>query len=42
MSSGKTLLDCTDLFSLIDHKKDDKIIYKYVKDVYGRKSKSRV
>ena len=40
--SGKILLDCTNLFSPNDYKKNDKIIYKYFKDKYGRKSKSRV
>ena len=30
--SGKTLLHYTNLFSPNDYKKNDKIIYKYVKD----------
>ena len=34
MLAGKTLLDHTNLFSLNDHKKNDKIIYKYFKDKY--------
>ena len=42
MLSGEILLDYTNLFSLNDYKKNDKIIYKYFKDKYGRKSKSRV
>ena len=39
MLAGKTLLDCTKLFSANDYKKNDKIIYKYFKDKY---IKSRV
>ena len=42
MLSGEILLDYTNLFSPNDYKKNDKIIYKYFKDKYGRKSKSRV
>ena len=42
MLSGEILLDYTNLFSPNDYKKIDKIIYKYFKDKYGRKSKSRV
>ena len=38
----KILLDYTNLFSLNDFKKDDKIIYKYFKDKYGRRRKSWV
>ena len=38
MLAGKTLLDYTNLFSPNDYKKNDKIIYKYFKDQYGRKS----
>ena len=34
MLAGKPLLDHTNLFSLNDHKKNDKIIYKYFKDKY--------
>ena len=37
---GKALLDYTNLFSQNDYKKNDKIIYKYFKDKYSRKSKS--
>ena len=37
--SGITLLDYTNLFSPNDYKKNDKIIYKYFKDKYGRRSK---
>ena len=36
---GRTLLDCTNLFSPNDYKKYDKVIYKYFKDKYGRKSR---
>ena len=34
--AGKTLLDYTNFFSPNDYKKNDKIIYKYFKDKYGR------
>ena len=34
MYAGKTLLDYTNLFSTNDYKKNDKIIYKYLKDKY--------
>ena len=40
--AGKTLLHYTDFFSPDDYKKNNKIIYKYFKDKYGRRSKSRV
>ena len=40
--SGKTLLDYTNLFSPNDYKKNEKIIYKYFKDKYGRRNKSSV
>ena len=40
MFSRKTLLDYTNLFSPNDYKKNDKIIYKYFKNKYGRRSKS--
>ena len=36
----KTSLDYTNLFSQNDNKKNDKIKYKYLKDKYGRRSKS--
>ena len=42
MLSGENLLDYTNLFSLNDYSKNDKIMYKYFKDEYGRNSKSRV
>ena len=35
-------LDYTNLFSPNDYKKNDKIIFKYFKDKYGTRSKSRV
>ena len=41
MLAGKTLLDYTNLFSLNHYKRNDKVIYKYFKDRYGRRSKSR-
>ena len=40
MLSGKTLLNYTSLFSPNDYKINDKIIYKYFKDKYGRRNKS--
>ena len=40
MLVGKTLLDYTNLFSPNDYKNNDKIIYKYIKHKYGRRSKS--
>ena len=40
--AGKTLLEYTDLFSVSDYKKNYKIIYKYFKDKYDGRSKSRV
>ena len=40
MLSGKSLLDYTNLFSPNDYKKDDKTIYKYLKDKHGKKRKS--
>ena len=42
MLAVKTLLDYTNFFSPNDYKKNGKIIYKYFKDKYDRKSKSRV
>ena len=42
MLAGKTLLYYTDLFSPNDYKRNDKIIYKYFKDKYGRRSKCQV
>ena len=42
MVAEKTLLDYTNLFSPNDYKKNDKVIYKYFKDKYCRRSKSRV
>ena len=40
MFAGKTLLGNANLFSPNDSKKNDKIIYKYFKDKYDRRSKS--
>ena len=40
--AGKTLLDSTNLFSPNDYKKNDKIIYRYFKDKYGRRRESQV
>ena len=42
MLSGKTLLDYTNLLFPNEYKKNDKIIYKYLNDKYGRRSKSGV
>ena len=42
MLAEKTLLDYTNLFPLNDYKKNDKIIYKYFKDKYGKRSKPQV
>ena len=42
MLAAKTLLDYTNLFFPNDYKKNDKMIYKYFKDKYGRRSKSQV
>ena len=42
MLAGKTLSDYTNLLSLNGYKKNNKIIYKYFKDKYIRKSKSGV
>ena len=39
MFAGKTLLDYTNLFSINDCKKNDKLIYKYFKGKYGRRTK---
>ena len=41
MLAGRTLLDYTNLFSII-YKIINKIIYKYFKDKYGRRRKSGV
>ena len=41
MLAGKTLLDYTNLLSRNDYKKNEKIIYKYFKNKYDRRSKSR-
>ena len=40
MLAGKPFSDYTSLFSPNDYKKNDKIIYKYLKDKYGRRSRS--
>ena len=42
MLAGKTLLDYTNLLSPNGYKKNDSIIYKYFKDEYDRRRKSRV
>ena len=36
MVVGKIFLDYTNLFSPNDYKKNDKIIYKYLKDKYAK------
>ena len=40
MLAVKTLSDYTNLFSPNDYKKNEKIIHKYFKDKYGKRSKS--
>ena len=40
MTPGKTLLGYTNLFPRNDYKKNDKIIYKYFKDKYGKKTQA--
>ena len=40
MLAGKTLLGYTNLFSLNDYAKICKMIYKYFKDKYDRRSRS--
>ena len=40
MHAEKTLFDYTSSVCPNDSKKNDKIIYKYFKDQYGRRSKS--
>ena len=42
MLAKKTLLDHTNLFSPNDYKNNNNKIFKYFKDKYGRRSKSRV
>ena len=42
MLTGKHLFDHTNLFSPNDYKKNNKIIYEYFNNKYGRKSKSQV
>ena len=42
MIAGKSLIDYTNLFSQNDYEKNGKIIHKYFKDKYGRRSKSWV
>ena len=37
MIAGKKLLDYTNLFSPNDYKKNDKIMYKYFKNKFGKK-----
>ena len=37
MIIGESLLYYTNLFSSVDYKKNDKIIYKYFKGKYGRR-----
>ena len=39
MIAGKTLLDYTNLFSLNDYKKNDKIIHKYFGDKYDERKR---
>ena len=39
MIVGKNLLDFTSLFSLNDYQKNEKIIYKYIKDKYSKRKR---
>ena len=39
MIEGKTLLDYTSLFSPNDYQKDNKIIYTYFQDKYGKRKR---
>ena len=39
MLAGTALLDYTNLFSPNDYNKNDKIIYRYFKNKYGKKKK---
>ena len=39
MIAGKTLLDYTNLFFPKDYKKNDKIIFKYSRDKYGKRKR---
>ena len=39
MIPGKTLLDYTNLFYVNDYQKNDKIIYKYFKEKYGKRKR---
>ena len=40
MLAGTVLLDYTNLFSPNDYNKNDKIIYRYFKDKYGKKTQT--
>ena len=42
MRSGKTLLDCTNLFSRNYYRRNDKIIYNHFKNKYAQKNASLV
>ena len=42
MLAGKTLLDCTNLFSPNNCKKNEKIIYKYFKGKYDKRNNARL
>ena len=42
MITGKALLDYTKLFSPNDYKKNEKIIYKYFKEKYGKSLEFRL
>ena len=39
MIAVKTLLDYTNLFCPNDHQKNNKIIHKYLKDIYGKRKR---
>ena len=40
MLAGKTLTDCTNLFSPYDFNKNDQIIFSYFKDAWNRSNKT--
>ena len=42
MLAGTALLDYTNLFSPNDYNKNDKIIYRYFKNKYGKKKKKKM
>ena len=41
-TAGEALLDCTNLFSPNDYQNNDKPIYKYSKEKYGKRKRNRL